>query len=390
LPPRTSTTNHATAGDVASVAAWAGLVALAVGMGIGRFAFTPLFPLMLEEQRLTVVEGGRLAGVNYAGYLIGAVACFFVRVPPLRAVRWGLAAVAATTLAMSFASQWPAWAVLRGVAGVASALLLVGVSGWLVPLLAEAGRPQLAGVVYAGVGAGMALAGAAGSVASLASVGSAATWLILGTVATLAGWWCAQRLHALEPRDATPPPAPGTDGLNAREWVLVACYGMFGFGYILPATFLPAVARTLADDPAVFGLTWPVFGLAAAASTLAAAPLLARFGYRRAWAASHLVMAAGLLAQLAAVNALTIAVTAVCVGGTFMVATMAGLQEARRVAGARATRMMAAMTAAFAIGQMIGPLLLQSAGSVAEAVAPASLGAVVLLVTSALVLLRVR
>ena len=44
---------------------------------------------------------------------------------------------------------------------------------------------------------------------------------------------------------------------------LVLCYGIFGFGYILPATYLPSLARSLVDDPRLFGMVWPVFGLAA-------------------------------------------------------------------------------------------------------------------------------
>ena len=55
---------------------------------------------------------------------------------------------------------------------------------------------------------------------------------------------------------------------------LVICYGVLGFGYILPATFLPALAREVVDNPQMFGLAWPVFGLGAALSTVAAARLL--------------------------------------------------------------------------------------------------------------------
>jgi Uncharacterised MFS-type transporter YbfB len=54
---------------------------------------------------------------------------------------------------------------------------------------------------------------------------------------------------------------------------------------------------------------------------------------------------------------------AVCVGGTFMVVTMAGIQEARRLAGAGAPRLIAGMTAAFAVGQLVGPFTVTSLGS---------------------------
>jgi predicted MFS family arabinose efflux permease len=74
-------------------------------------------------------------------------------------------------------------------------------------------------------------------------------------------------------------------------------------------------------------------------------------------------MAVGLLAPAVRMSLPTLIVSAVCVGGTFMVLTMAGLQEARRVAGHSAPRLMAAMTAAFALGQLIGPFTVNLVGS---------------------------
>src|SRR5439155_892130 len=76
---------------------------------------------------------------------------------------------------------------------------------------------------------------------------------------------------------------------------LVACYGAFGFGYIVPATFLPVMARGADADPAVFGWAWPVFGVTAAASTFTAAGLSSSLGNRRLWALGHSVMALGVV-----------------------------------------------------------------------------------------------
>ena len=80
-------------------------------------------------------------------------------------------------------------------------------------------------------------------------------------------------------------------------------------------------------------------------------------------------------------------ISAVCVGGTFMVITMVGMQEARRVGERSAPRLMAAMTAAFAVGQLLGPLTVTAAGSAAEALRGPSLFAAALLFLTALALL---
>jgi len=142
----------------------------------------------------------------------------------------------------------------------------------------------------------------------------------------------------------------------SKYWRLVLCYGAFGFGYIIPATFLPAMAKEIVPDPRVFGWAWPAFGAAAVLSTIHAARLSRRLSDRTVWIGGHLVMALGVVLPLAVPGLPGILAAAVLVGGTFMVITMAGMQEARRAAGPQARALMAAMTAAFALGQILGPL----------------------------------
>jgi 4-carboxymuconolactone decarboxylase len=123
------------------------------------------------------------------------------------------------------------------------------------------------------------------------------------------------------------------------------------------------MARDLVRDPALYGWSWPIFGIAAAASTFAAAPLRRHLSDRRLWLAGHLAMAAGVVMPLVVGGLAGIIASALLVGGTFMVVTMVGMQEARRVAGADARRLMAAMTSAFAAGQIAGPLAVSALAS---------------------------
>jgi predicted MFS family arabinose efflux permease len=140
------------------------------------------------------------------------------------------------------------------------------------------------------------------------------------------------------------------------------CYGTFGFGYIVPATFLPAMARQQVADPLVFGLTWPLFGLAAVLSVVAAARYLPAWPRRRVWALAQGTMAFGTALPLATRSLWALAASAVLVGGTFMVATMAGLQLARERLPANPTPLLARMTVAFAAGQILGPLMVRAFG----------------------------
>ena len=339
------------------VTALAGWMALAVGMGIGRFAFTPILPMMQQDAGLSVADGGWLASANYLGYLLGALSIPAVRVGAAAAIRSGLVAIGLVTLAMGLTDSFAAWMLLRALAGVASAWVLVCVSAWSTEALAPLGRPMLGAAVFAGVGTGIAAAGGLCLVLMYAGRGSVPAWLLLGAISLAV----AGLLWPAFASSGQSVPAPGAaraePGRPTRSLRMILCYGSFGFGYIIPATFLPVMARAVIHDPAVFGWSWPVFGAAAAVSTFAAAAWPAALGNRRLWILGHLVMALGVMLPVFWPGMSAIILAALCVGGSFMVVTMVGMQEARQLAGAGARSLMAAMTAAFALGQIAGPLL---------------------------------
>src|SRR5882672_5865322 len=139
--------------------ALAALAALAVSQGIGRFAFTPILPMMQQDSGLSVPDGGWLASANYLGYLVGALWAVRLRMRGVTAIRAGLAVIGLSTLAMALHGGFLLWVLLRAVAGVASAWVLVFVSAWSLERLQALGRGDLGGVAYAGVGAGVVVAG---------------------------------------------------------------------------------------------------------------------------------------------------------------------------------------------------------------------------------------
>lgn len=354
--------------------AFAGLAALAAAIGIGRFAFTPILPMMQEDAGLGVAGAAWLASANYLGYLAGALSAIGIRIRPVTAIRAGLLVIGLSTLATGVVQHFALWIVLRLVAGIASAWVLVFVSAWSLERLALLGRADLGGTVYAGVGAGIVVAGAVCLAAMNLHAGSAGTWLSLGVVAMAVAALIWPLLGAAPVSTAAAAVVPA-NLWSAEDRRLVLCYGVFGFGYIIPATFLPAMAKEIVADPRLFGWAWPVFGAAALVSTVFAAQLKHFLSDREIWIGGHLVMAAGVVVPLVVRGLTGIMAAALLVGGTFMVVTMAAMQEARSVAGpdrpARARALMAAMTSAFAAGQILGPLLVsllvQSTGSFAPA-----------------------
>lgn len=331
--------------------------ALAVAMGIGRFAFTPLLPLMVRDGSLALGAGAWLAASNYLGYLAGAFTAARLGLSPSALMRASLAGIVVTTAAMGGLDSIVVWTILRFAAGIFSAWALVAVSAWILPQLVEARRTELSGLVYAGVGLGIAVTGLFCLVAAQPGVSARWLWLELGVLAALAVIplsLLAGRPHEVSSKVQSPLPGASTSRPHVG---LVICYGALGFGYILPATFLPALAREVWDNPQVFGLAWPIFGLAAAVSTLVAARYLPRANRLRVWAISHAIMAAGVILPSIWLTPLVIAIAALAVGSTFMIATMVGLQEARARTPENPSAAMAAMTTAFALGQLAGPLV---------------------------------
>jgi MFS family permease len=348
-----------------SATALAGFIALAVAMGIGRFAFTPVLPLMQDDYALSVRDAGWLAASNYIGYLLGSLAAAVIPLRPA-AIRAGLVAIAALTAAMAAGHSFGAWVVLRGLAGFASALVFVAVSALTLGQLAALRRPFLNAGVYAGVGSGILAAGLVCLAMMHLRLRSTHAWMALGAAALLLSMcvWGRFVQNGAEPSKREG--ASRKHAWDAGQIRLVIAYGLFGFGYILPATFLPVMAKQSLDDPSLFGWSWPLFGLAAALSTLLLAVLPKSVDLRRAWIVAQVVMAIGVVVPLFWSGIGSIVASALSVGGTFMVITAAAMQEARRVAPHHAAPLIALMTSAFALGQIAGPLsvsLLPNVGS---------------------------
>lgn len=367
-------------------AALAGLAALAVAMGIGRFAFTPILPMMQADGRIDLVRGGWLASANYAGYLAGGLTAMAWRGRTVVPIRAGLVLVAVTTLAMALPAGIGAWLALRALAGIGSAWVLVFTSAAILQRLDDAPvheRAALPGVLYAGVGTGIALAGIVCAAALGAADPATASWITVGAIAFAAtsALWNRFPESAAPRREARAPAF-----LPPTAWALAACYAAFGFGYIIPATFLSAMAREAAHGGSLYAASWPVFGVAAAVSTWAVTRKGARLAPRALWAAGHIVMAGGVAVAALSTGIVAVLACGLLVGGTFMVVTMAGMQDARRVAGPHAPRMLAAMTSAFALGQIAGPLAVSALAASGNAYRIALWCAAALLVASGLIL----
>lgn len=357
-----------------------GLVTLALAMGVGRFAFTPLLPMMREDGLVDIEAGGILASVHFLGYWLGAVSVTHIPCAPKTLLRISLIVIGLGTVAMGMTDMFSAWLVLRWLMGVCSAWTLVLIGNYYLRHLADNGHATAQGRVFSGVGAGITLSGLACLWFMVNGIGSARSWQIMGGASLALTALVCIGMGAEIPRERVIALAR-----NARrsplDWRIVSAYGAMGLGYIIPATYLPVMAREIISAPLIFGWTWPIFGAAAFLSTLIAVRFRQRYSNRQIWAACQVVMAVGLLLPVVYSHILTIIVAGLCVGSTFMVITMTGMQEAHRIAPKEEVmRHIAVMTAVFATGQMLGPVFASSLYGLTESFS------LTLVITSALLL----
>jgi predicted MFS family arabinose efflux permease len=332
-----------------------GLVAMAAAMGIGRFVYTPILPRMTEDLGISKSAAGLIASANFAGYLAGAAAA---ATPLLRGSRrrWllsGLAVSAATTAAMAFVSSIPAFIALRFAGGAGSAFVLVFASALVLDRLKAAGRGGLAAVHFAGVGTGIALSAILVSVLDAHGADWRVLWLVSGAVSAVAlGIAAALIPDRTEVADAVRArSAPAGRALIA----FAAAYGLFGFGYVITATFLVAIVR---GSPAVRSLetvVWVVVGLAAIPSVVLWTAIGQRVGIGRAFAAACVAQAAGVAASVLWIAPAGVFLAALLLGGTIMGLTSLGLIAGQRLSPGDPRATLAIMTACFGVGQMIGP-----------------------------------
>ena len=352
--------------------AWAGMAALAVAMGIGRFAFTPLLPMMLHDGVVDIAAGSWLATANYFGYLVGALV--FMSLPwlgrrlgaaaavPSHAllVRAGL--VATVVLTAGLVLPWPLlWPTLRFGAGVASALVFLGTTNWCMGRLTELGYPSLGGLMFCGPGVGIVLTGLSASAMVAAGWTAASGWALFAVLAvamSAAVWGKFQRRAGTAAAASAAAPAVAAPGPLAQRSLLAIAYGLAGFGYIITATFLPVIARAALPAGSVWpDLFWPLFGVGVALGAWLSTKVSAARDRRVLLALAYLVQAGAIALGMVWPGRTGFALGSLLLGLPFTAITFFALFEARRQWPAAGASFTGLLTALYGIGQIAGPPL---------------------------------
>ena len=338
----------------------AGIFSLILVLGVARFSYTPLLPLMQQQAGLGIAEAGWLAAINYAGYLSGALIASLISDLVLkdRLYRIGMVLAILSTAVMGMTTDVTIWALSRFLAGLSSAArMLLGTELLLHWLIRHHHRSEL-GIHFAGIGLG--IAGCAAAVAAMSHwLDWREQWFALTAIGCLL---LIPALRWLPPPDTSgmtksgqkledKPPSP----LFMR--LFMAAYFCAGVGYVVSATFIVAIIEHLPGLAGHGNLVFLAIGIGAAPACINWDFIARRIGDLNALVAAAVLQIIGILLPVLVGGLVAAIFGALLFGGTFIGMVSLVLTMAGRYYPTRPAKMMGKMTLSYGAAQILAPAI---------------------------------
>jgi predicted MFS family arabinose efflux permease len=359
---------------------------LSLAMGISRFGFTPIIPLMQRDIGVTEWDIAVMASANYLGYLIGAYISRkqWVRNHLRVWLGGGIVASILLLIAMPLTLNDLLWSLLRLLSGFLSAILFVVASS----VTLGQGRSDWAGYLYSGVGIGIAFTGI--FVPMFDSVGGwTASWQGLalgGSIFGIVAWYTLAKASRSEAGESGQIRTQDKFVRDYEWYVLLISYGLEGIGYIITATFIVQMIKSMPELSPIASQSWILIGLAAAPSAYLWAQIAKKTSIKVSLLLAYGVQALGIILPVIIPSQVSTLVGGALFGGTFMGITSLTITLASRVRPKAQLQAIGELTTIYALGQIIGPIVAAYLQRNFNIAAP-SLFAVVMLILALLVLM---
>lgn len=367
-----------------------GILALTIAMGIGRFAYTPILPLMQTDVVFSDAVAGFLATINYAGYLFGSISSSLIPLKQHRTtfLRVSLVISVLTTAFMGLTHSYFIWNILRFISGFASAFVFVLASSIVLDELAKRGKSSWSGLFYSGVGFGIFFSSLIIPFLNKLYTWEG-TWLGLATVSGIASIFVWSWLKATNYNRAKKDSQQALIQTPPKRWLtwLIIAYGLEGLGYIVTGTFIVSFAEKAVTFSSDASLVWMIVGFAAIPSCIIWSMLAPKLGFVKSLVIAFALQSIGIAMPVIWISEITLIISALLFGATFMGITTLATTLARHISPYNSNRIIGYMTAIYAIGQMIGPSIAGVLSTYTNNLNAALLGAAGVVLLGALLLL---
>jgi len=338
----------------------AGIFSLILAMGIARFTYTPLLPLMHEQAGLGLAYAGLLAAINYTGYLCGALLATIINdvVVKDRLYRIGMVVAVLSTVMMGLTNNYTIWAISRFVAGLSSAAGLMFGSGLILNWLIRHNHHSELGIHFSGVGLGIVVCSAF-AILMNPLVSWNEQWLVFSGIGLLLLIPALTWLPHPEPSILTKSGKSMLDCPPSQAFLrlFMAAYFCAGFGYVVTATFIVAIVNSIPGLEGKGNLVFLVIGLAAMPSCIAWDLIARRIGGLNSLIIASVIQIFGILLPIIGGGFVGVLTGALLFGGTCMGIVSLVLSMAGRYYPTRPAKMMGKMTIAYGVAQIIGPAI---------------------------------
>lgn len=337
----------------------AGILSLFIGVGVARFSYTSLLPFMLSDNALSLHFSGVLASINYAGYLAGSIFAIFIKDihRKIKLFRVGVFLCLVTTLVLGVSDNHIIWLISRIIAGFGAAMILVVGAAIVMAKLNLDNKSKAMGLYFTGIGFSIVLSDLLARLAL-----SFGTWQDAWLLLSLAGFLVmSYPLYILSIGDKNQVVPVNKNSFNKVLFtpfvlVLITAYFTAGIGFVVTGTFLPTILQSLPGLENIGGIAWLLVGIFAIPATIIWMNLADRYGSVNIIMLVIVIQTVGILIPTISHNIFLNLLGGAIYGITFAPLVALFMHLGGKLAGDHPVVLMGALTTAYGVGQVTGPL----------------------------------
>ncbi|SOC42395.1 YbfB/YjiJ family MFS transporter [Ureibacillus acetophenoni] len=364
-----------------------GILFMIVAMGISRFAFTPILPFMRIDEGLSFEQGGFLASSNYVGYFVGALGAGFIYRNKKNFLLLNVLLNVISIVIMGITHSYILWIILRFIAGITGGFIFVLTSSIVMDYLASHNLSRWSGLLFSGIGLGIALSGLL--VPLIESFYSwEGSWIGLGILSALFLLSTLTMWRKIVIRDGEKVEKTKETKIfqGFMPWLIIA-YGLEGLGYIITGTFLVDIIYNIESLRPFASFSWVIAGIAAAPAAPLWMAMISKMSTVKVLSIAYILQIIGILLPVFSQTAWGVLLSAFLFGFTFVGIVTLSTAYARQLFPKQSGAVVSVLTTAYALGQIVGPILASGAESIFNSFkAPLTLAGIVVILALATLL----